>query len=67
MTAAGVLLKKIFQALPGNMHLLHNCAMKVRANYPAVDDLVARVIAMTIKNRSKRVFLLLLTNLRSQL
>ena len=30
--------------------------MKVRANYPAVDELVARVKAMTIKNMSKRVF-----------
>ena len=30
--------------------------MKVRANYPAVDELVARVKAVTIKNRSRRVF-----------
>ena len=37
-------------------HLLHNCAMKVRANYPAVDELVARVKAVIIKNRSRRVF-----------
>ena len=58
MTAAQVLLKKtISQALPGNMHgSLHNCAMKVRANNPAVDELVARVKAVTIKNRSRRVF-----------
>ena len=30
--------------------------MKVRANYPAVDELITRVKAMTIKNRSRRVF-----------
>ena len=30
--------------------------MKVRANYPAVDELVAKVKALTIKNRSRRVF-----------
>ena len=40
-------------------HLLHNCAMKVRANSPAVDELVAREKAVTIKNRSRRVFFLL--------
>ena len=37
-------------------HLLHNCAMKVRDNYPAVDELVARVKAVTIKKRSRRAF-----------
>ena len=34
-------------------HLLHNCAMKVRANYPAIDELVARVKVVTIKNTSR--------------
>ena len=37
-------------------HLLHNCAMKVRANYRAVDELVARVKAVTITNTSKTFF-----------
>ena len=37
-------------------HLLHNCAINVRANYPAVDELVARVKAVTIKNRLRRAF-----------
>ena len=59
ITAAGVLLKKLYPRLfqvTCMAHLLHNCAMKVRANYPAVDELVARVKAVTIKNRSKRAF-----------
>ena len=59
MTAAGVLLKKLYPRLfqvTCMAHLLHNFAMKVRANYPAVDELVARVKAVTIKNRSRRVF-----------
>ena len=69
MTAAGVLLKKLYPRLfqvAYMAHLLHNCAMKARANYPAVDELVARVKAVTI-NRSKRIFLLPLANLHSQL
>ena len=58
-TAAGVLLKKLYPRLFQVIcmdHLLPNCAMKVRANYPTVDELVARVKAVTIKNRSGRVF-----------
>ena len=46
MTAGGVLLKKLYPRLfqvTCMVHLLLNCAMKVRANYPAVDELVARV------------------------
>ena len=59
MTAAGVLLKKLYSRLfqvTCMGHLLHTCAMKVRANYPAVDELVAMVKAVTIKNRSRRAF-----------
>ena len=70
MTAAGVLFKKLYPRVfqvTCMAHLLHNCAMKVRANYPAVDELVARVNAVTIKNRSRRVFLLPSANLHSQL
>ena len=70
MTAAGVLLKKLYSRLfqvTCMSHLLHNCAMKVRANYPAADELVAKIKAVTIKNRSRRVFLLPLANLHRQL
>ena len=47
-------------------HLLHNCAMRVRANY-AVVELVARVKAVGIKNRLIRAFLISFANLHSQL
>ena len=69
MTAAGILLKKLYPRLFQVTcigHLLHNCAMKVRSNYHAVDQLVASVKAVTIKNSLKRVvFLLPLANLHS--
>ena len=38
-------------------HLLQNCATTVRANYPAVDELVARVKAVTITNKLIRALL----------
>ena len=56
-TAAGVLLKKLYPKLfqvTCMAPILHNCAMKVRANYPAIDELVATVKSVTFKN--KRVF-----------
>ena len=37
------------------VHLIHNCAMKVRANFPAVDELIARVKALTVKNEARRI------------
>ena len=58
MTTAGVLSKKLYFRLfqvTCMAHLLHNCAMKVRAHHPAVDELVAMVKAVTNKNRSRRV------------
>ena len=48
-------------------HFLHSCATKVKANYPAVDEFVARVKAVTIKNKSRRAFLLPVAILHSQL
>ena len=35
-------------------HLLHNCAMKVRAHYVNVDNVIAHVKAITVKNKSRR-------------
>ena len=37
-------------------HHLHNRDIKVRDNYPTVNEFVARIKAVTIKNRSRRVF-----------
>ncbi|CAK8688417.1 unnamed protein product [Clavelina lepadiformis] len=57
MTAAGNLLKKLYPKLFHVIclaHLLHNCAMKVRACFPAVDDLIARVKALAVKNKARR-------------
>ena len=53
MTAGGGLLKKIYPRLfhVTCMAHLHNCAMKVRVNNSAADELVAKVKAVTIKNR----------------
>ena len=56
MTAARKLLKTLYPRLfqvTCMAHLPHNCAIKVRANYPAVDELIARVKAVTSKNRSR--------------
>lgn len=35
-------------------HLLHNCAMKVKANYINVDLLIAHLKAVTVKNSSRK-------------
>ena len=58
MTAAGNLLKKLYLKLfhvACMAHLIHNCAMKVRANFPVVDELIARVKALTVKNKARRI------------
>jgi hypothetical protein len=35
-------------------HLLHNCAEKVRSHFQDVDNLIARVKASTVKNKTRR-------------
>ena len=35
-------------------HLLHNCAMRVRAFFKHIDDAVATIKAATIKNKDRR-------------
>ena len=57
-TTAGNLLKKLYPKLfhvTCMAHLIHNCAMKVRANFPAVDELIAKVKALTVKNKARRI------------
>ena len=34
-------------------HLLHNCAEKVRSHFPEVDNLIATVKAVTVKNKQR--------------
>ena len=35
-------------------HLLHNCAMKIKSHFEDVDQLIAKVKALTIKNKTKQ-------------
>ena len=58
MTTAGNLLKKLYPKLfrvTCMAHLIHNCAMEVRGNFPAVDELIVRVKALTVKNKVRRI------------
>ena len=58
MTTAGNLLKKLYRKhfhVTYMAHLIHNCAMIVRANFRAVDQLIARVKALTVKNKARRI------------
>ena len=35
-------------------HLLHNCAMKIKSHFEDVDQLIAKVKAVTIKNITRQ-------------
>ena len=35
-------------------HLLHNCAMKIKSHFEDVDQLIAKVKAVTIKNKTRQ-------------
>ena len=35
-------------------HLLHNCAMKIKSDFEDVDQLIAKVKAVTIKNKTRQ-------------
>jgi len=57
MVSAGQVLKTMYTQLfhvTCVAHLLHNCAMKVKTKYAAVDNLIATVKALTVKNRERR-------------
>ena len=57
MEAAGHTLKNLYPQLfhvTCVAHLLHNCALRVRAKYPAVDNLIACVKAATVKNKTRQ-------------
>ena len=36
------------------MHLLHNCAMRVRAHFKNIDEVIATIKAATIKNKDRK-------------
>ena len=35
-------------------HLLHNCAMKIKSHFEDVDQLLAKIKAVTIKNKTRQ-------------
>ena len=53
MIAASITLKSLYPNLfyvTCGPHLLHNCAMKIKSHFEDVDQLIAKVKAVTIKN-----------------
>ena len=56
MIAAGITLKSLCSKLfhvTCVAHLLHNCAMKIKSHFEDVDQLIAKVKAVTIKNETR--------------
>ena len=57
MIAAGITLKSLFLKLfhvTSVAYLLHNCAMKIKSHFEYVDQLIAKVKAVTIKNKTRQ-------------
>ena len=57
MIAAGITLKSLYPKMFHMMcvaHLLHNCAMKIKSHFEDVDQLIAKVKAVAIKNKSRQ-------------
>ena len=57
MVAAGTILKSLYPNLfhvTCIAHLLHNCAMKVKSHFQDVDQLIAKVKAATVKNKTRQ-------------
>ena len=57
MIAAGIKLKSLYSKLfhvTCLAHLLHNCAMKIKSHFEDVDQLIAKVKALTIKIKTKQ-------------
>ena len=57
MIAAGITLKSLYPKLfhvTCVAHSLHNCAMKIKSHFEDVDQLIAKVKAVTIKNKTRQ-------------
>ena len=57
MIAAGTILKSLYPKLfhvTCVAHLLHNCAMKIKSHFEEVDQLIAKLKAVTIKNKTRQ-------------
>ena len=60
MSSAGKTLKELYPSFPSFMHvtcvahLLHNCAMRVRAHLKNIHEVIATIKAATIKNKDRK-------------
>ena len=57
MIAAGITLKSLCPKLfhvTCVAHLLHNCAMKIKSHFEDVDQLIAKVKAVTTQNKTRQ-------------
>ena len=57
MIAAGITLKSLYSKLfhvTCVAHLLHNCAMKIKSHFEDADQLIAKVKAVAIKNKTRQ-------------
>ena len=57
MSSAGKTLKELYTSLmhvTSVAHLLHNCAMRVRAHFKNIDEVIATIKAATIKNKDRK-------------
>ena len=57
MSLAGKTLKELYPSLMHVTcvaHLLHNCAMRVRAHFKNIDQIIATINAATIKNKHRK-------------
>ena len=57
MIAAGITLKSLYPKLfhaTSVAHLLHNCAIKIKSRFKDVDQLIAKIKAATIKNKTRQ-------------
>ena len=57
MIAAGITLKSLYPKLfhvTCVAHLLHNCAIKIKSHFEDVDQLITKVKAVTIKNKTRQ-------------
>ena len=57
MIAAGIALKSLYPKLfhvTCVAHVLHNCTMKIKFHFEDVDQLIAKIEAVTIKNKTRQ-------------
>ena len=55
--AAGITLKSLYPKLfhvTCVAHLLHNCAMKIKSHFEVVDQLIAKIKVVAIKNKTRQ-------------